>query len=86
MSNYNSAAVGGEIVVCHLFLVAESFFGGRKKEHIKKHIYSDRDAATLSLAEYIDDFYNSVRRHSYLGGVSPNEFEAAHSKRKLGVH
>lgn len=66
--------------------VAESFFGSLKKEHIKRHIYLDRDAATLSLAEYIDDFYNSVRRHSYLGGVSPNEFEAAHSKRKLGVY
>ncbi|WP_175199522.1 IS3 family transposase [Achromobacter insolitus] len=66
--------------------VAESFFGSLKKEHIKKHIYSDRDAATLSLAGHIGDFHNSVRRRSYLGGGSPNEFEAAHSKRKLGVH
>ncbi|WP_217619035.1 MULTISPECIES: integrase core domain-containing protein [Achromobacter] len=62
--------------------VAESFFSSLKKEHIKRHIYSDRDAARSSLAEYIDDFYNSVRRHSYLGEVSPNEFESAHSKRK----
>lgn len=62
--------------------VAESFFSSLKKQHIKRHIYSDRDAARVSLAEYIDDFYNSVRRHSYLGGVSPNEFQAAHSKRK----
>ncbi|MBD9419119.1 IS3 family transposase [Achromobacter sp. ACM04] len=66
--------------------VAESFFGSLKKEHIKKHTCTDRDAATLSLAEYIDDFYNSVRRDSYLGGVSSNEFEAVHSKRKLGAH
>jgi hypothetical protein len=24
--------------------------------------------------------------HSYLGGVSPDEFEVAHRKRKSGVH
>lgn len=40
----------------------------------------------LDLAEYIDSFYNPVRRHSHLGGVSPNEFEAAHRKRKSGVY
>lgn len=66
--------------------VAESFFSSLKKERIKKRIYSNRDVATLDLAEYIEDFYNPVRRHSYLGGVSPNEFETVHRKRKSGVH
>lgn len=66
--------------------VAESFFSSLKKERIKKRIYSDRDTATADLSEYIDNFYNPIRRHSYLGGVSPNEFEAAHSGRKSGVH
>ncbi len=67
--------------------VAESFFSSLKKERIKKRIYSNRDAATSDLAEYIEDFYNSVRRHSHLGGVSPNEFEAVHQRsRKSGVH
>lgn len=66
--------------------VAESFFSSLKKERIKKHIYADRETATLVLAEYIDGFYNPVRRHSYLGGVSPDEFETAHCRRKLGVH
>jgi putative transposase len=62
--------------------VVESFFSSLKKERIKKRIYADRETATLDLAEYIDDFYNVLRRHSYLGGVSPSEFEAAHRKRK----
>lgn len=66
--------------------VAESFFSSLKKERIKKHIYADRETATLDLAEYIDGFYNPIRRHSHLGGVSPDEFEAAHRKRKSGVH
>ncbi len=66
--------------------VAESFFSSLKKERVKKHIYADRETATLDLAEYIDDFYNKVRRHSHLGGVSPNTFEIAHRRRKSAVY
>ena len=66
--------------------VAESFFSSLKRERIKKPSYADREAATLDLSEYIDNFHNLVRRHSYLGGVSPNEFEATHRKSKSGVH
>lgn len=66
--------------------VAESFFSSLKKERIRKHIYSDRESAMLDIKEYIDGFYNPVRRHSHLGGLSPNEFEAAHRSRKPSVH
>lgn len=66
--------------------VAESFFSSLKKERIKKHIYVDRESAIADISDYIDSFYNSVRRHSYLGGVSPNEFEAVHCGAKLHVH
>jgi len=66
--------------------VAESFFSSLKKERIKKRIYADRETAIQDVAEYIDGFYNSTRRHSYLGGVSPDEFEATHRSRKSGVH
>lgn len=27
-----------------------------------------------------------ARRHSHLGGVSPDQFEAAHKPQRLGVH
>lgn len=63
--------------------VAESFFSSLKKERIKKRIYADRESAVLDVTEYIEDFYNPVRRHSYLGGVSPIEFEAAHRRRRV---
>jgi hypothetical protein len=33
----------------------------------------------LALAEYIEHFYNSDRRHSALGYFTPNEFEDLHS-------
>ncbi len=56
--------------------VAESFFGSLKKERIKKRIYKNRAVALDDISEYIEDFYNRVRRHSYLHGMSPTEYEA----------
>ena len=71
---------------CRDNAVAESFFSSLKKERIKKRIYADRETSTLDVFEYIEGFYNLTRRHSYLGGVSPIEFEAAHRGRRSGVH
>ena len=56
--------------------VAESFFSSLKKERIKKRIYKNRDLATNDISDYIELFYNPIRRHQHLGGVSPEEFEA----------
>ncbi|MBK7908633.1 MAG: IS3 family transposase [Gemmatimonadetes bacterium] len=66
--------------------VAESFFSSLKKERIKKHIYPSRELALADIAAYIKDFYNPTRRHSHLGGVSPEQFEAAHHRRRRAVH
>jgi putative transposase len=57
--------------------VAESFFSSLKKERIKKRIYKNRDLANADISDYIELFYNRSRRHKHLGGVSPEEFEAA---------
>ncbi len=57
--------------------VAESFFGSLKKERIKKRIYKNRELATADISDYIDSFYNRTRRHSHLGGVSPEQYEIA---------
>lgn len=65
--------------------VAESFFSSLKKERIKKHIYKNRETAAADISDYIDTFYNKTRRHSHLGGVSPETFEAVASKRRA-VH
>ena len=66
--------------------VAESFFGSLKKERVKKTIYHDREAATKDIADYIDSFYNRTRRHSHLGGVSPEQFERAHRRGRKSLH
>jgi putative transposase len=60
--------------------VAESFFSSLKKERIKKQIYKNRELALNDVADYIDHFYNRTRRHSHLGGVSPEQFEAPRNR------
>jgi putative transposase len=57
--------------------VAESFFSSLKKERIKKRIYKTREIARADVFDYIEVFYNRKRRHSHLGGVSPEAFEQA---------
>ena len=66
--------------------VVEAFFGSLKKELIKKQIYKSRDVAAAAIGDYIETFYNRSRRHSHIGGVSPEQFEAAHKTRKQYVH
>jgi putative transposase len=61
--------------------VAESFFSSLKKERIKKQIYKNRDLALRDVGDYINRFYNGTRRHSHLGGVSPEQFEALQRQR-----
>jgi putative transposase len=55
----------------------ESFFATLKKELVHHHRYQTRDEARRSLFEYIEIFYNRVRRHSALGYLSPAQFELA---------
>lgn len=55
----------------------ESFFATLKKELVHRHQYPTRDEARRSLFDYIEIFYNRVRRHSALGYLSPAQFEQA---------
>jgi putative transposase len=65
--------------------VAESFFSSLKKERINKQIYKNRELAIADVAHYIDSFYNPTRHHGHLGGVSPEQFEAAHKPLRKGL-
>jgi len=55
--------------------VAESFFSSLKKERIRRRIYRSREEARADVFDYIEVFYNRVRRHSHLGQLSPHDFE-----------
>lgn len=47
---------------------------------MKKRIDTSRHAALADIADDLDDFYNRTRRHSHLGGISPEACEAAHKR------
>ena len=56
--------------------VAESFFASLKKERVQWNCYQTRYEAQQDILDYIAMFYNSRRLHSYLGYVSPREYES----------
>jgi transposase InsO family protein len=56
--------------------VAESFFATLKVEFIHETLFRTRAQAITEIFEYIEVFYNRVRRHSSIGYVSPQEFES----------
>jgi len=58
----------------------ESFFGRMKCEVESAEMFATRDQARAELFEYLEVFYNRVRRHSSLGFVSPVEYERAHNQ------
>ena len=55
--------------------VVESFFGSFKDDLIYRFSWPTKSRAKKAIAEYIACFYNSRRRHSFLGNVSPMEYE-----------
>ncbi len=55
--------------------LAEAFFATLETELLMRHTFATRKAARLALFDYIEAFYNSHRRHSALGYLSPAAFE-----------
>jgi putative transposase len=55
--------------------VAERFFGSLKRERTSHRYYETRQEARADVIDYIEMFYNSTRLHSYLGYMSPNDYE-----------
>ena len=55
--------------------VAESFFQLLKRERIRKQIYKTRREARQDIFDYIEMFYNPIRRHSSANNLSPVEYE-----------
>ena len=56
--------------------VMESFFHTLKTELTYHQRYATRRQARAAIFEYIEAFYNRRRRHSFLGYLSPAEFES----------
>jgi putative transposase len=53
----------------------ESFFSTLKTERTNRSQYPTRDAARADIFDYIERFYNPLRRHSTLDYLSPVNYE-----------
>ena len=55
--------------------VVESFFHTLKVELVYTERYETREEAKASIFNYVETYYNSVRRHSYTQYLAPLQFE-----------
>lgn len=62
---------------CYDNAVAESFFQLLKRERVRRKTYTTREEARQDVFEYIEMFYNPIRKHTNNGLKSPIDFELA---------
>lgn len=67
---------------CYDNAVIERFFCALKNEWVKHYTYETIEQARRSVWYYIEVFYNRKRGHTYLGHLSPVEFENLYMKRQ----
>ena len=60
--------------------ISESFVASLKTELLHRHRFLTREAARTAIFDYIEGFYNRVRRHSSLDYSSPAGYEQATMK------
>jgi len=60
---------------CYDNAMAESFFATLKKGHVFSERFQTKEQARRKIFEYLEVFYNRVRRHSSLGYKSPVAYE-----------
>ena len=70
---------------CHDNAVVESFFNLLKRERIRRRTYRSRDEARQDVFDYIEMFYNPIRKHVRNGILSPVEFERQQMMSTEGV-
>jgi len=75
----------GSVGDCFDNAMAESFFATLECELLDRSTFRTRAEAERALFEFIEGWYNSHRRHSALGNLSPINFERQHAQRKGGV-
>ena len=60
---------------CYDNAVVESFFSLLKRERVRGQTYKTREEAMADIFDYIERFYNRTRSHTYLGYLSPVQYE-----------
>ena len=70
----------GSLGDCFDNAMAESFFATLECELLDRTTWSTHAEARADVFQFIEGWYNTLRRHSALGYVSPLEFERAHQQ------
>lgn len=65
----------GRTGICYDNAVSESTFASYKKELIHTRPWPDLKTLTAATADWIDNYFNTTRRHSYLQYLTPREYE-----------
>jgi len=62
---------------CYDNAPTESFWGSLKQELVHHRRFATRAEAKAAIQEYIEVFYNRIRRHSVLGNIAPARYAEA---------
>lgn len=69
----------GTVGDCYDNAPMESFWGSMQIELFNRQRWRTNIELAVAIADYIEHFYNSARRHSALSYLTPSEFEDLHS-------
>jgi transposase InsO family protein len=65
----------GRTGICYDNAVSESTFATYKKELVHTRPWPDLETLTTQTADWIENYFNTIRRHSTLGYLTPREYE-----------
>lgn len=65
----------GSVGDCFDNAMAESFFATLECELLDRSVFENRNMARMAIFDYIEGFYNKIRRHSSIENLAPAEFE-----------
>ena len=77
LDHYNVTASMSRKANCYDNAVMEAFWSTLKNELVHRRNFATRAEARTAIFEYIEVFYNRIRRHSALGYKSPLAFETS---------
>jgi putative transposase len=69
----------GSVGDCFDNSMAESFFATLQTELLDRQTWVTREQLAQAIFEYVEAFYNPIRRHSSLEMLAPNDYEHRHS-------
>jgi putative transposase len=75
----------GSVGDCYDNALCESFFATLECELLDRHRFATPAVARLAIFDFIEGFYNTQRRHSALGYLSPLAFERRHAVDAAGA-